>query len=157
MRACATLVLGTKGGIERTDQVLKHWRDDMAGRIVKAAQLPTDTGDFPQLQTTAILPLLAPARASARLLSLAKSLLSGVSSTKLPFIGATGRPSVPFVAEGQPGPVADLTIASAILGPAKKLLIMAALTRENQKTSAETAQTLIGSALAMNVQQCRWQ
>ena len=49
VRACATLVLGTKGGIERTDQVFKHWRDDMAGRIVKAAQLPTDTGDFPQL------------------------------------------------------------------------------------------------------------
>jgi hypothetical protein len=106
------------------------------------------------LQTTTILPQLAPASASARLLSLATSLdLTGVGSIKLPFIGATGRPSVPFVGEGQPGPVVNLTLASPILGPAKKLLIMVALTREIQDASADTAEVVVGNALATAAEQ----
>ena len=56
---------------------------------------PTSTADYPQLQATAVLPMLAPASASARLLAAASSLdLAGVATIKLPFIGASGRPAV---------------------------------------------------------------
>jgi hypothetical protein len=154
VRACAAFVLGARDN-RSPDAVLRHWHDDpMAGRIVKAAQRQTSTEDFPQLQTTAVLPMLSPASASARLLGLATSLdLSGVATVKVPFIGASGLPAVPFVEEGKPAPVVDLSITSATLGPAKKLLIMAALTREVQDASADTAEAVISTALATAAEQ----
>jgi hypothetical protein len=49
------------------------------------------------LQLTAAT-MLAPASASARLLALARPLdLAGVASIRLPYIGISGRPVVPFV------------------------------------------------------------
>jgi hypothetical protein len=57
------MVLGDKPGV-RAEEIIKTWGDDaMAGRILKAAQTPTSTSFYPQLQTTAMLPMLAPASA----------------------------------------------------------------------------------------------
>jgi hypothetical protein len=98
--------------------------------------------------------MLAPASASARLLAAASSLdLAGVASIRLPYIGAAGRPSVPFVAEGSPGPVVDLVVSATVLGPVRKLLILAALTRETQEASAGTAEAVISNALAVAAEQ----
>jgi hypothetical protein len=67
------MVLGDKPGV-RAEEIIKTWGDDaMAGRILKAAQTPTSTSFYPQLQTTAMLPMLAPASASARLLAAASA------------------------------------------------------------------------------------
>jgi hypothetical protein len=74
VRACAAMVLGNKPGAPHPEQIIKTWNDDaMAGRILKAAQSPTSTADYPQLQVTAVPPMLAPASASARLLAAASS------------------------------------------------------------------------------------
>jgi hypothetical protein len=98
--------------------------------------------------------LLAPSSASARLLGLAASIdLTGISTVSLPYVGATGRPPVPFIPEGSPGPVVALNVSATTLGPARKMLILAALTRETQDASAQTAETLIGSALATSAEQ----
>ena len=151
VRACTAMVLGGRHGAPRPDEIIRTWRDDaMAGRILKAATSPTSTASYPQMQATAVLPMLAPSSASARLLAAASSLdLSGIASIKLPFIGASGRPAVPFVAEGAPGPVVDLALSATVLGPARKLLILAALTRETQQASAGTAEAVISNALAV--------
>jgi hypothetical protein len=155
VRACAALVLGNRPGAPHPEQIVKAWGDDaMAGRILKAAQSPTSTADYPQLQSTAVLPMLAPSSASARLLAAASSLdLAGVASIRLPFIGATGRPAVPFVAEGSPGPVVDLALSATVLGPSKKLLILTAISRETQEASAGTAEAVISNALAVSAEQ----
>jgi hypothetical protein len=106
VRACTALALSSNPASNRTsDAVLKAWRDDAtAARFLKAAQTPTGTGDFPQAVATVVLPLLAPSSASARLMSLAASIdLTGISTVSLPYVGATGRPPVPFIPEGSPG------------------------------------------------------
>ena len=154
VRAATAIVLG-HSDVDRSGEVLKTWPDDaVAGRILKAAQRPTASGDFPQLQTMRVLPSLAPQAASTRLLALATSVnLNGAGTVRLPFIGATGTPRPPFVAEGAPAPVVDLNVSATILGPVKKLLIMCALTRETEDASADTAQMVIGNALATATEQ----
>ena len=99
--------------------------------------------------------MLAPAAASSRLLALATTLdLSGLQSIRLPFIGLAGRNiPTPFVAEGDPGSVIDLTISATVLGPTKKLLVLSALTREMAAASAENAEVIIGNALALSAEQ----
>lgn len=155
IRAATAIVLGSKQGAPHPEQIIKTWADDaMAARVLKAATSPTSTADYPQMQATAVLPMLAPSSASARLLAAATALdLSGVTSIRLPFIGASGRPPVPFVAEDAPGRVVDLNLSATILGPVHKLLILSALTRETQDASAGTAERLIGDALAVSAEQ----
>jgi hypothetical protein len=157
VRAVTAIVIGSRrgdSGAPRADEVIKSWDDAQAARILKAASSPMTTAGYPQMQSTAVLPMLAPASASARLLAAASSLdLSGISSIRLPFIGASGRPSVPFVAEGAPAAVANLSLSATVLGPAHKLLILSALTRETQQASAETAAAIISNALAVAAEQ----
>jgi hypothetical protein len=62
VRACAALVLGNKPGVH-PERIIKTWGDDaMAAAILKVAQSPTSTATYPQLQATAVLPMLAPAK-----------------------------------------------------------------------------------------------
>jgi hypothetical protein len=58
-----------------------------------------------------------------------------------------------FIAEGAPAPVADLSTSGAILGPACKVLVQAAITGELQSASAETAERIIGMALSYSAAQ----
>src|SRR5262249_9214415 len=113
VRACTAIVLGKKS--RDPEAVLRAWRDDaVAARFLKAVQTPTSTADFPQAVATLVLPMLSPSSASGRLLGLAASVdLAGIDSVLLPYVGATGRPAVPFVSEGTPAPVVNLTVSSA--------------------------------------------
>ena len=155
VRACTALVVGSKQN-EKPDRIVRAWGDDRAELILRAASgAATTTGNAAlQLTSTTILPMLAPAAASSRLLALATTLdLSGLNSIRLPFIGLAGRPPAVFVAEDTPGPVVDLAVAATTLGPAKKLLILSALTREMAAASAENAEVIIGNALTLSVAQ----
>jgi hypothetical protein len=99
--------------------------------------------------------MLAPDCAAAKLLALGyKFDLSGINSIKLPFIGGSGTPAKPaFIAEAAPAPVVDLATSGAILGPTCKVLIQSAITGELQSASAETAQEIVGQALAISTAQ----
>jgi hypothetical protein len=156
-RACAALLFSTGRGAPPAASVLKnHWGDDaQADRVLKAVSSPTSTtAGFYATQTVSVLPLLAPSAASLRLLALANPLnLEGVSTIRIPFIGATGRPSAPFIGEGSAAPTVKLTTAAVVLGPARKILIQAALTSEIQQASADTATTIIGQALGVAIEQ----
>src|SRR5207249_1507948 len=57
------------------------------------------------------------------------------------------------IAEGQPAPVPNLETSGAILGPTCKVLIQSAITGELQSASAETAETIVGQALAISTAQ----
>jgi hypothetical protein len=156
VRACTAIALGSKSGAD-PGRIVGAFDDPRAELIVRAASAPASTGNSAalMLQSTRILPLLAPAAASARLLALATSLdLSGLQTIRLPFVGLAGRTiPTPFVAEGDPGSVVDLTLSATALGPTRKLLILSALTREMTAASAENAEVIIGDALALSAEQ----
>jgi hypothetical protein len=156
VRACTAMLLGAKQGVAPA-RILKAWDADVrADLVLRAAMDPTSTTNAAALglQSTRILPMLAPASASARLLAMATTLdLSCINSIRLPFIGISGRPPVPFVLEGDPGSVVDLVVSSTVLGPTKKLLILSALTREMMEASASNAEVIIGDALALSAEQ----
>lgn len=155
VRAATAMALAARDR-QRPDAILaKSWPDDAsASRILKGATSPTTSSGYPQVEAITVLPMLAPSSASARLLGAASSVdLAGVSSVAVPYIGASGRPVVPFVAEGMPMPVVDMTTSVLRVGPVKKLLIGSALTNELQSASGDTASTIIGGALATSAEQ----
>ncbi|WP_141686843.1 hypothetical protein [Bradyrhizobium sp. LMTR 3] len=155
IRAATAMALASRDR-QRPDAILaKAWPDDAsASRILKGATSPTTSGGYPQVEAITVLPMLAPSSASARLLGAASSVnLAGVSSVAVPYIGASGRPVVPFVEEGKPMPVVDMITSVLRVGPVKKLLIGSALTNELQAASGDTASTIIGGALATSAEQ----
>ena len=155
VRAATAMALASKNR-QRPDAILgKAWPDDsVAPRILKAAQTPTTSTGFPAMQAMRVLPMLAPQAASARLLGLASSVdLAHVATVRVPYIGATGRPVVPFIEEAKPMPVVDLTTSGIVVGPVKKLLIGSALTNEVQNSSGDVASTIIGGALSASAEQ----
>jgi hypothetical protein len=160
-RAVAALAMTTTRGRTsqgtRADEILRtNWGDDnQAVQILKAATSPLGTANFAAIQSTRFVEMLAPDCAAAKLLALGyKFDLSGINSIKLPFIGGAGRPAKPaFIAEGQPAPVPELATSDAILGPTCKVLIQSAITGELQSASAETAEAIIGQALAISTEQ----
>jgi hypothetical protein len=72
--------------------------------------------------------------------------LSGVASVSLPHPATQPQPG--FVGEGAPAPLAQFSIAAITVGPAKKILILSALTGELARATADTAQAIIGRTLA---------
>jgi hypothetical protein len=160
-RAVAALAMTTTRGSTRAgrqpEEVLRdNWADDdAAGRILKAASGPLGIAGFAAIQSTRVLPQLAPDCASSKLLARGAQIdLGGINSVKLPYIGYTGRPATTmFVAEAQPAPVPNLATSSAILGPTCKVLVIAGVSGELQAASAETAERVIAQALAISVEQ----
>jgi hypothetical protein len=160
-RAVASMAMTVTRGMTSADRepweiIHENWRDDDdAGRIVKAAQSPLATSGFAAIQSTRVLPQLAPDAASSKLLAMGNQFdLTGINSIKLPWIGYTGRPANPmFVAEAEPAPVVNLSTSSAILGPTCKVMILAGVSGELQSGSAETAERVISEALAISVEQ----
>ena len=155
VRACVAIALGSKRGAE-PGRIVKSFDDARAEMILKAASsaITTTSASALQLTSTTVLPLLAPASASARLLAMARPLdLNGLHAIKLPYIGQSGRPPAVFVAEDTPGPVVDLTISTVTLGPTCKLFILTALTREMMMASASNAETIFSDALAVSAAQ----
>jgi hypothetical protein len=151
-RACTAMAMSVGRNARPADEILKSlWPDDSsAARILKAASNPTSTTSFPGVQSVTVLPMLAPAAASMRVLSLGHQLdLAGINTIRIPYIGATGRPQLVFVAEASPAPVISLNMAAGTLGPTRKILVQAAVTAETQQASADTATTIVGQALSV--------
>ena len=155
-RAMTAMALSAGRDKRPAADILKsYWSDDSsAERILRAASNPASTTTFPAVQSVRVLPMLAPAAASSRVLALGTQLdLSGVNSIKIPFIGATGRPQLVFVGEGAAAPTVKLNLAATKLGPTRKILVQAAVTAEVQRASADTAVTLIGQALSASAEE----
>jgi hypothetical protein len=90
-RACTALAMtatrGTTSADRQPEEILRsNWRDDdAAGKILNAASSPLTTSGFAAIQSTRVLPQLAPDCASSKLLAMGAQFdLTGISSFKLP-------------------------------------------------------------------------
>ena len=126
VRAATALVLGNRPGAPHPEQVVKAWGDDaMAGRILKAAMSPTSTADYPQLQTTAVLPMLAPASCLCQVTRrrlLARSGRSGDDPAAVYRRYGTPCRAV-YRGRWLPDLLLICALSATTLGPARKLLI----------------------------------
>jgi hypothetical protein len=141
----------------RAETILKtNWGEDSrAARVLKAAVSPTpSTSGFPAIPSYEVLPLLSPAAASMRLLRKARQLsLEGIDHVTLAGIPFSGRPTPIFIGEGAPAPVVMASTSDVKLGPARKIIVQAALTSELELASGDTAQEIISDALALSCEQ----
>jgi hypothetical protein len=149
-RAIAAHVL-TSGGHEDPSKVAKAaWPDDArALAITRGAVTPTTTtGGYPTFDPVAAYRSLAPSSAALALFQLGLMLdLTGASTIRIPSVA--GFPVQPiFVGEGLPAPNVQGDFSSTILGPARKILLLSAVTREVENTTPETASAVSGRALS---------
>lgn len=131
-------------------RVLKEaWPSDQrAALILRAAQSPTSTDDFPAFDKAGTFQSLAPSSAALALFVRGLQLdLAGITTVRIPNI-ASLPPAPIFVGEGKPAPNVHWTFGGTILGPAKKVLILAAITGEMENAAPDTASAVIGRVLA---------
>ena len=150
MRAAAAAYIGHRDRADPVAVLRRSFADDSAERVLKAAMTPSGTADFPAAQANRVLPLLSPSSASARLLALATSLdMTGYATIAVPWIAASAIAPPAFIGEGAPAPLVNLTTAKSVLGPVKKLLVLAAFTSEMASASVPAAESIIGQALGI--------
>ena len=129
-----------------------NWpNDDRAQSILRAAQSPTDTSSIPcQATSVTTWRSLAPAAAAWKLFDHPSALrldLTGLTTIKMPNIAALP-PAPVFVAEGSPAPVLQWAFGKTELGPAKKILVISAVTEELNYATPENAAAVIGPSFS---------
>jgi hypothetical protein len=149
-RACTCMALAKLRNRYPEEVLKQHFcGDDSVERILRAVSKPQDSTTFWAAQSGTYLPALAPASAHAQLMSRGHTVsLTGVHTYKIPFIPQSGRPTqVPWVGEGQPGPVFMMTDQAPVLGPVNKLMCFVGFTRELEEYAVEAASEILGDAL----------
>jgi hypothetical protein len=127
--------------------VRSAWPDD--GRAIsRAAMSQTDTSGFPAYNPVTAYRSIAPDSAALALFDLGMKVdLSGVTSVRIPTVA--GLPVLPiFIGEGQPGPAVQWTFGATVVGPAKKILLLSAVSGELENATPGNASTVIGRVLA---------
>jgi Phage capsid family len=148
-RTCAALALGTLNK-EPADAIVKRsWPDDpRCAVLTRAASTPTATGGPLSQVKVGDLLLVAPGSAAARLFQrcLQLDFSGGIYEFRIPFVGAHPQPL--FVPEGGAAPVVQANFGSATVGPVKKLMFIATLSRELERANPESAAAIIGRMLS---------
>jgi hypothetical protein len=137
---------------DATITVLARMRKTTADEIrleLRAPVSPMKAADYPG-GTVAQLMILAPDSALSEILDLAiKVDLTGVSQFSFP------RPSIfteaHFVEEGAPIPAATGVFQNLLIGPVRKVALLAPLTNELENLSAPTASVVISNLLRVSV------
>jgi hypothetical protein len=120
--------------------------DGQAAMLLKAASPPLTTGDYPQIQTTALLRSLAPSSAALKLFADSLQIdLTGINSVSVPHIAPA--PLAVFIGEGQPAPMINYTIAKTTVGPMRKILFGIAVSRELNESTPGSAASVLGQAM----------
>jgi hypothetical protein len=139
--------------LERSEphKILKAaWPDDTrAQAITRGAVTQTTTADLWTFDPTIAYRSLAPSSAALALFQMGLALnLEGVSTIRIPSVA--GLPVRPvFVSEGQPAPAVQWNFAAdTVLGPARKILLLSAVSKELENSTPETASAVIGRVLA---------
>jgi hypothetical protein len=117
---------------------------------IKAATEPPMTiaaSGLPEAVALNVLPTLAPMSAATRLFAKCMRVsLDGVNKISVPRV-VPGKTPI-FVAEAAPVPVIKLNATAATIGPAKKIIVDAAVTNELEDSGPEVASDIIGRELA---------
>jgi hypothetical protein len=150
-RAIAARVMACGRNEDGSKIVKSAWpTDDRALALTKGGVSPTtSTGGYPQWDPVIAYRSLAPASAALALFQLGTALnLQGAHTIRIPaFANMPVQPV--FVEEGKPAPNVQWNFdANTILGPVRKILMLAALTEELETYVPETASAVIGRVLA---------
>jgi hypothetical protein len=148
-RAIAARALATAKRSDPNRIVKSAWPSDgRAQMIVRAPMTPTTTGGVWTWNPVIAFRSLAPASAALALFQMGTALnLDGASTIRIPAVPA--RPVSPlFISEGTPVPVLQWSFSSTVLGPARKILMLSAVTGELEDATPETASAVIGRVLA---------
>ena len=148
-RAIAAKALATAHHGDAGKIVKGAWPgDDRAALIARAAMPPLTTSGYPAYSPVVAFRSLAPSSAALQLFELGMALdLTGKTTIRIPNVSAL--PTQPiFVGEGLPAPNLQWSFASTILGPARKILMLSAVTSEMQNATPETASAVIGRVLS---------
>lgn len=146
-RAITAMVLATARGGDPIALAKQAWPDDRRiAAVIRAAVHPTTTADYPVMNVIGLFQSLAPKSAALQLFGHGRHVdLTGLSTIAIPSAGAL--PPSPFVAESAPGPVVDLAMGDFVVGPTRKILIMAAVTRELDNATPQGAVNVVSGIL----------
>jgi hypothetical protein len=151
-RAITVLAVAAVRGGNPAVMLKAAWPDDrVAANVLRAVSDPLTTADYPVANLAGLFRSIAPKSAALELFSYGRSIdLSGINTVSIPHIGAL--PVALFVAEGAPGPVLQAPTSSFVVGPTRKILIMAGVTRELDQATPQGAvdivSTILGDAAA---------
>jgi hypothetical protein len=142
-----------KGG--KSEAILKaNWpTDHHASLLLKAAVTPMATTDWPYpVDVIGAYRSLMPSAATWKLLSHPSALqldLSGLHQIMLPHLDPGALPVMPvFIGENQPAPNLQMVFDKTLLGPARKILVLSAITEELEAASPQNASQIIGRILS---------
>jgi|SRR5262245_15841450 len=159
LRALSAHALATVQRADAREILRGAWPGDRTAdvalqAITRAPVSQTTTADAGALSVEAVkvLPLLAPRSAAFALFAhgLTLPVDSKHPTVRVPHVASV--PPAQFIPEGFPAPVVKLTLATFEVGPPKKILILAATTRELQDASPEDATQIIGRVLAASAE-----
>jgi hypothetical protein len=148
-RAITASALASLKRSDPADVLKAAWPSDQrAELILRAAQSPTSSTDFPAFDKTGLFQSLAPSSAAMQLFERGLKLdLAGITTIRIPNF-ANLPPAPIFIGEGRPAPNVHWTFEASILGPARKVLILAAVTGELEAAMPESASAVVGRILA---------
>jgi hypothetical protein len=125
-------------------------RDQVAEMLTKAAlagPMTLESSGLEPVVAVNVLASLAPASAAVRLFSRCMQVsLDHVNEVSIPR-GVSSTPPI-FIGEGMPAPVVQCLFPHSTIGPAKKILILAAVTSELENAAPQTASDIVGKILA---------
>jgi hypothetical protein len=147
LRAITALAIAeVRGG--SPDAILKAgWPDDrLAPVMLRAVSNPLTTTAYPVQNIIGLFRSIAPKSAALELFGYGRSInLTGVNTVSIPHVGVS--PVSPFVAEGAPGPVLQAPTSALVIGPTRKILVLAGVTRELDEASPQGAVNIIATIL----------
>jgi hypothetical protein len=146
-RAITASVLAT---LRKTtpEKILKAtWpRDEGALLLFKAAQTPLKASDYVHFDQVGAFRSMAPGSAALKLFDASVKLdLTGLTTVSAPRFALSNK--AVFVPEAGPAPALQLVGGGTVVGPAKKVLVLSAVTRELDDATPETATAVVGRAL----------
>jgi hypothetical protein len=147
LRAITALAVAAVRESDPVMMLKSAWPDDrQAASILRAVSSPTSTADFPVANVIGLFRSIAPKSAALELFGYGRSIdLTGLNTVSIPHVGLL--PVAPFVAEGAPGPVLQAPTSSLVIGPTRKILIMAGVTRELDQASPQGAVNIVATIL----------
>jgi hypothetical protein len=116
--------------------------------LLRTPQVATGTGDFPTYDPVSVFSSLAPGSAAAQLFARSVKLdLAGISTIRIPLVSSMP-PTTIFVGQDAPAPAVQFSLASTVLGPIRKMLVLSAVSSEVEMATPGTASAVIGRVLS---------
>lgn len=147
LRAITALAVAAARSADPVAMLKAAWPDDrIAAMMLRAVSSPTTTADYPVANVVGLFRSIAPKSAALELFGYGRSIdLTGLNTVSVPHIGLL--PAAPFVAEGAPGPVLQAPTSAFVIGPTRKVLLMAGVTRELDQGTPQGAVNIVATIL----------